>query len=314
MGVVKHDAHGATTDQPGKDSDRLFRAGALVCLQAVNESFLRLPPAPERQLAWALETLAGDVDLVLVEGHKGTPLPKVWLEHPDHPGVPTSLTHLLAVLPWGDGRDDAARRIVLEQLAAQAPPLWAGILAGGSSRRMGQPKQALTLRGRSLLAHQQATLARVAAQVVVLGGGPLPSDVAPLPLLPDAPGPGGPLAGILSALRWQPAASWLFVPADAVALSVELAEWLAAQRRPGVWGVQVETGQGQVEPLFTVLAPQMRRWVEQSTAAGRGPWDLGRCPKLRRVRVPVVLEPALACVNTWEEWQTFVKGTNPLRA
>lgn len=306
VGVVKHDAHGATTDQPGKDSDRLFRAGALVCLEAPNETFLRLPPTPERRLRWALEALAREVDLLLVEGHKDTPLPKVWLEHPTNREVPGSLTHLLAVLPWGEGRHDAARRIVLEQLSCQVAPLWAGILVGGRSLRMGQPKQTLALHGCSLLAHQQATLAKVAEEVVVVGEGPLPPDVAPMPILPDPPGPGGPLAGMLAALRWQPAAAWFFVPVDAVALSTEFVDWLARQRHPGVWGIQVETCQGQVEPLFTVLAPQMKTWVERTRARGCGPWDLAGCPKLQRVRVPVELEPALTCVNTPEEWQQFL--------
>ncbi len=41
VAVVKNDAHGVEVDRPGKDSDRLFRAGASVVLRSPRESFAR---------------------------------------------------------------------------------------------------------------------------------------------------------------------------------------------------------------------------------------------------------------------------------
>lgn len=313
VGVVKHDAHGVEVDRPGKDSDRLFRAGAQVCLRAPNERFLRYAPAPERDLPWALGKLAEEVDLVLVEGHKDTPLPKVWLVHPENPAIPGELENLLEVLPWGEDRVARVAALVARELAAQAPPLFAGILMGGASRRMGQPKQTLTLGGASLLARQVEVLAPQVQQVVYLGQGALPADAPALPMLPDPPGPGGPLAGMVGALRWQPRACWLFVPTDAVALSPEFVAWLAGLRRPGVWGVQLLDHRGNPEPLFAVLAPQIRPWAERAWEAGGGPKDLATCPRLRRFPVPEALAAALFCVNTPEEWAKIQAGNHRRR-
>ena len=79
VAVIKHDAHGLQVDHPGKDSDRFYRAGADVLLQGPEEEVLRrslhAPPALESALA----RLSPCYDLILVEGHKKTSLPKVWL-------------------------------------------------------------------------------------------------------------------------------------------------------------------------------------------------------------------------------------------
>ena len=41
VAVVKHDAHGFEVDKPGKDSDRLFRAGATISLRGPHQQFER---------------------------------------------------------------------------------------------------------------------------------------------------------------------------------------------------------------------------------------------------------------------------------
>src|ERR1700694_4988704 len=66
VAVVKHDAHRFEVDRPGKDSDRLFRAGATVVLRGAEEQFERR--AEPLTLEGTLERLARDHDLLLVEG------------------------------------------------------------------------------------------------------------------------------------------------------------------------------------------------------------------------------------------------------
>ncbi len=73
--VVKHDTHGINVDHPGKDSDRFFKAGADVLLQGPEEKLLRLQQTSHQGLSRVLNVLAQQYDLVLVEGHKGTPVP-----------------------------------------------------------------------------------------------------------------------------------------------------------------------------------------------------------------------------------------------
>jgi molybdopterin-guanine dinucleotide biosynthesis protein B len=79
VAVVKHDAHGANIDRPGKDSDRFFSAGADVVLRDPDQIVFRSHRAAT-ELDHVLERLRPGYDLVLVEGHKTHPMPvKVWL-------------------------------------------------------------------------------------------------------------------------------------------------------------------------------------------------------------------------------------------
>jgi len=78
VGTVKRPPHGFEFDQPGKDSHRHFAAGAEVSLvygHGVAAVVRRLEdePAVEDLLARHL----ADCDLVLVEGHKESALPKI---------------------------------------------------------------------------------------------------------------------------------------------------------------------------------------------------------------------------------------------
>jgi molybdenum cofactor guanylyltransferase len=88
------------------------------------------------------------------------------------------------------------------------------ILAGGASSRMGRPKETILLNGEPLLQRQQRLLHEVGVRRVLLAMGPAhragQADQAPHPgLLPgmtgevvyDPQGRGGPLAGIVAALK-----------------------------------------------------------------------------------------------------------------
>ncbi|MBE0606991.1 MAG: molybdopterin-guanine dinucleotide biosynthesis protein B [Deltaproteobacteria bacterium] len=78
VGVVKHDAHRFDIDHPGKDSHRLTAAGADTMMITSGEKLAMVrrhtasPPIGE-----LLERYFGDMDLVLVEGFRGSSLPKI---------------------------------------------------------------------------------------------------------------------------------------------------------------------------------------------------------------------------------------------
>lgn len=303
VGVIKHDAHGVEVDLPGKDSDRLFRAGSHVLLRAPNETFSRWQHPQERELPWALRLLAQEVDLILVEGHKDTPLPKVWLQHPQKTEKPPGLANVRLVLPWGEDRAPRFLAEVTALLQEAVLPVWAGILMGGQSSRMGTPKQLLDLRGESLLGRLAHTLLSKTQALAYLGSGPLPGDAPPAPQLPDPPGPGGPLAGMVAAMRWQPSVRWLFVPVDAVTLGESLLHWWFERLAPGHWAVVLQDPQGQPIPVFAAVAPQLRPFLETVWEEGRGPRALLRHRKSRILAVPTSLASELITVNTWQEWQ-----------
>lgn len=76
VGALKHAGHAHDLDRPGKDSARLKRAGAAaVVVQARRELAFFGPPL--RGGARVLARLLPAVDLVLAEGFKGEPLPRV---------------------------------------------------------------------------------------------------------------------------------------------------------------------------------------------------------------------------------------------
>jgi len=84
VGVIKHDAHRFDIDHPGKDSHRLTAAGADTMMITSAEKLAMVkrhaasPPIEE-----LLERYFSDMDLVLVEGFRGSALPKVEVHRKD---------------------------------------------------------------------------------------------------------------------------------------------------------------------------------------------------------------------------------------
>ncbi len=78
VGAIKHHGHARPLDLPGKDTARLADAGAV---RVVGASPLELASFERVAREPAIEELArrffADVDLVLVEGYRGSDLPKI---------------------------------------------------------------------------------------------------------------------------------------------------------------------------------------------------------------------------------------------
>ena len=96
--------------------------------------------------------LGRDHDLLLVEGHKDTPLPKFWLGSAEALQAPDSVTNVVGLLAWNGPRLAAFMEYIDRWLPAawNARPLYRGLLVGGKSSRMGSPKQLLRFGGRAL--------------------------------------------------------------------------------------------------------------------------------------------------------------------
>ncbi len=269
VAVVKHDAHGVSLDVEGKDSDRLFRAGASVHLTSPDEAFARTrPPEP---LTTTLRTLSERHDLVLLEGHKTTALPKVWLLSEGETGPPPEVTNVVATLPGGEDRDRALRQTVEDWLRDQwaAAPLFGCVLIGGKSTRMGKPKHLLPAPGGTWLERLVGVMSKICDQVVVAGDGELPPGLAETVRLTDPPDLGGPMAGMLAAMRWAPRVCWLFAPCDVPCLDEDALRWLLGMRRPGVWAVMpMLADKPHPEPLLAYYDFRARHLLENLAAGG----------------------------------------------
>lgn len=119
----------------------------------------------------------------------------------------------------------------------QSTPTWGCVLIGGKSSRMGQPKHLLKGKnGRTWLENTVARLEEVVAKVVLSGDGEIPDSLFYLPRMVDIENVQGPMAGALSAMRWNPQVSWLVVACDMPEIRREGLHWLLEQRRVGAWG------------------------------------------------------------------------------
>jgi molybdopterin-guanine dinucleotide biosynthesis protein MobB len=314
VSAVKHDAHGFSVDRPGKDSDRLYLAGADVVLQSTDESVQRWHGASASDLDRLLATLAARSDVVLVEGHRSTPLPKLWLLAGGDTEPPTDTESVVEVLGLSDRRAEIAERIAADMVARawQRRPVLGGVLIGGGSRRMGRPKQLLEHRGKSLVERAAEALTAAVDRVVLLGEGEIPDALAGLHRLPDPPGLTGPVAGLLAGQRWCPEAAWLMVPCDLPLITEEAVRWLLGQRACGRWAVLPRPVGGRVEPLFAVYEPQARELLESLVAGGRpAPKLLADDPKVVCPEPPPSLAVQWTGVNTPKQYRALGEGPMP---
>jgi molybdopterin-guanine dinucleotide biosynthesis protein MobB len=236
VAVVKHDVHAIDVDRPGKDSDRFFQAGADVYLQG-NEDLNRRHPEAADNLLGQLLDIAGKYDLILVEGHKQSPLPKVWLLHEGENSPPAAVTDVKLVLPRNANRPDEFIALLVGWLS----DLWLktsvyGFIYMTENDRQGGAGQELSTEEGDRLKQNSELLRDYTEDIVVVGNKTLSVDFTDCLQLPRSPDLTGPLAGLVTAMRWHPLASWLVVD-SAVDCNKEIWPWFLAQRRPGVWGV-----------------------------------------------------------------------------
>jgi len=237
VAVVKHDAHGLDIDREGKDSDRLFKAGADVLMRGPGQMFFR--GHDPSCLEAICQSLGERYDVILVEGHKGTPLPKVWLlGGRDGSAPPPEVTDVVACLPRDadatsadtPGAPRGRVREVLSYFSEWLPQRWLKTpLYGCVIAPPGPAGESLDDVGAALPA-----LSRVVERIVVSSPGAAGTgEWDHVPPAPDASDRR--LAGLLAAMRWQPHVSWIVVKQTNSAPSEDALRQLLGARRVGVW-------------------------------------------------------------------------------
>jgi molybdopterin-guanine dinucleotide biosynthesis protein MobB len=319
VAVVKHDCRNLVVDIPGKDSDRLYRSGADVFLLG-GEEFVRRHGESGENLALQLSQLARSYDLVLVEGHGRTPVAKLWLLGDNESEVSSDVEAIVRVFPRGPERAAEVLDFLLSWLQEiwRQTPLWACVLIGGRSSRMGRPKH-LIEKGNSAqagplrqerapratwLEHTVALLQPLVGENIALsGGGQVPESLAHLTRIPDIPEARGPLTGILAAMRWQPAVSWLLLACDMPDISGDALTWLLGRRHPGCWGVVPRLQEdGYVEPLLAHYDYRCAPLFEGLLASGSlRIGQIARQDKIDTPLVPPELRASWHNINTPQE-------------
>jgi molybdopterin-guanine dinucleotide biosynthesis protein A len=187
--------------------------------------------------------------------------------------------------------------------ARRPAPVYAGVLIGGASTRMGSPKHLLKTGDVSWLERTVGQVAGAVAETVLLGRGEVPASLAGLRRLTDVPDVSGPMAGILSAMRWAPRTSWLIVACDMPQVSREAVDWLLSLRRRGVWAVIPRLDDSKpLEPLLAYYDFRARPLLERLAASGcfRAA-EIARSSKVITPVPPVDLAKAWTNVNRLED-------------
>ncbi len=200
--------------------------------------------------------------------------------------------------------------LLLEKLASLAAmtPVWACVLIGGKSSRMGEPKHLL----KGIVKKKESWIERTVREIeplvdglVISGGGELPSTLKDVERIPDIPGVAGPLTGVVSAMRWHPRVSWLVIACDMPFVSRQAIEWLLAERHPGCWGrVPRLPDSDFCEPLFAWYDGRAGQLLEEQLLTGN--LRAGRVASHHKIDNPVIpddLASAWQNVNTPEQLQ-----------
>ncbi|MEM7481559.1 MAG: molybdenum cofactor guanylyltransferase [Acidobacteriota bacterium] len=203
-------------------------------------------------------------------------------------------------------------------MPGEARPL-GGLLIGGASRRLGQPKQLVTHGGSTLAERAHRALAPWVDEVVLLGAGEVAGALADLPRWPDRTvagdqAPRGPLAGMLTAFGKRPEGCWIFVPCDLPHIQPPAVEWLISERRPERWAIfpgLPGENDAHPQPLLALYEPPARRLLETLLAAGHhGPSRLASRREVAVVPVPEELIPCWRDIDTREDLAAL-SGSHP---
>jgi molybdopterin-guanine dinucleotide biosynthesis protein MobB len=129
VGTVKHTSHGFLADRPGKDSYRLYEAGAtsvaLISRQQL-ATFTRRgdDTGPDVSLDTALASLPKGLDVVLVEGFSWEPIPRFVLVPDSESPIPEHLSRgevlgILRVSTQPEGRKPSFSQALLEAVSGE---------------------------------------------------------------------------------------------------------------------------------------------------------------------------------------------------
>ena len=251
---------------------------------------------------FVLFSLTQQYDLVIVDGPVDYPTHKIFFGCTDESGESD-----IICLDAGDVLQDFLDKLLekLQHILLQTP-VWACILIGGRSSRMGQPKHLLTMQEGSTESWIERTVRFVQPHVdgvVVSGKGELPISLEHLERIPDIPGVAGPLTGVLSAMRWQPGISWLVIACDMPFISDDAINWLLKGRRPGCWGRFPRLrGSDFCEPLFSLYDGRTAHLLEDQLLTGNlRVGGIGKHQKIDNPTIPEKLCSAWKNVNTPEQ-------------
>ncbi len=294
VGFFKNDAHRFDLDKKGKDKWRAREAGAAaVMIEDPHHSGLITDLGPMGTDEAAMEFAWHSLDVLLVEGKKRLPVPKLILLDPrgeiDRAMATERFEQVRAILyPKGERlraqelapfvpdatilcRDDLESILALlrNDFRSRVPPLKGIVLVGGLSTRMGCDKASMSYRDGESQARRSAELLKGFCDEVFLSareGQELPPDCGTIARINDRFVGFGPIGGILTALDYDPFAAWFVLSCDLPFIETEDLRQLVGERDPlnlatafcSQNGSRPEETDYLPEPLIAIYEPKAR--------------------------------------------------------
>lgn len=318
--TLKHAGH---LDLPeGRDDGRLAAATDAPVLAASGDALLARNLPAEISPAAVAGLLGGRVDLLLLEGYRRSPYPKIFLLGPgdDRPEPANVCLRLGEGCPLGRDDINGIAQWILDwhrdRQAARAD-LLAAVLNGGASRRMGTDKASLQIGGRSMLARTVELLGDLVGECWVIGRRPACDDLSPQTQWHmDLAGSAGPMAGLMTGLKLAATRSHttglLAVACDMPALGSELLHTLLAARDRTAEATAIFNPlRGTLEPLAAIYEPAAAKSMARHLAGGLvSPLDWLKVARVQAVEVGPELAEQLTNVNTRAELQALLDRTS----
>jgi molybdopterin-guanine dinucleotide biosynthesis protein A len=138
------------------------------------------------------------------------------------------------------------------------------VLAGGASRRMGEPKALVELAGRPLVAHAVGAVADAGLEPIVVAKPDSPVPDLGVTILDEPPEPRHPLTGIVAALRYADTRPVVVIGCDMPLVPPALLGTLARLADP-VAAVAID---GEIEPLLARYEPAVEPALMASLRSG----------------------------------------------
>ena len=332
VAAVKHDGHDFEPDVPGTDSHSFWKAGAVGTAIFSDSKYMII--RREKMSYEQIGELFPEADLILAEGLKSTPCPKLEIVRQ---GISQELSccqeGLLGILTdfslaYFDSKKNPSAVPVLslndpEKIADKIldfcfakRSLSMVVLAGGLSRRMGQEKAELNYAGTSFLDYQlkKGQLLGIGERLVSGYCGALANSFQEEILIPDQILNVGPLGGLEACFRASTRPYALVLPVDMPAVTISiLASLISAFRkyikeecssgkRPEVMSL---CHGGKEEPLAAIYPTELAALAEdQILSRNRSVMGFIKAAGYRTLNIPD-LEDAFVNINEPEQYENL---------
>lgn len=135
------------------------------------------------------------------------------------------------------------------------------ILAGGKSSRMGTNKSLLPINGKPTIQHIAEELQKITKDIIIISNHPSDYDFLPFKIYEDRFLDKGPLAGIESALYYQPADLYLFAACDMPFIQADIYQLLLANMEDN--DVIIPKYEERIHPLAGIYRKTVLPYVQQ---------------------------------------------------